>query len=854
MNSNLLNEYSLNSLISQYGPQLASDLTHFYSNERHVDYKMGKVPRFTKFIESKLDLDNDWITFYFLTQATPKGGDTDKNTPPDKQLSMEPKFSVNSADGGRMERNPSQLYEIKLRFLNVSTCFTGESGEKVRKSRAKPKPLELKQTPIQNVEKPEYTPEVEKPEATLKNQPKSQGIAKDSGLVKPEPIKPSPKQPEPKEQKPIENLPNEEEEENPPTFHTMEARKTQAEIKDWIMNADFQLDSDSPSFYWQGFAYKLSQVNASINKVGIPDNQWNQKHGNYLLDKHLLELIVNFKFYLPQITSSLSNQWRKANTQRKESIQEQNERTQEIWMSFAKGSVRIFKMDKKDNKYFSPRMVATWKGDQIVKVDKQKQLIPIVDVKGLVNIALGNIKDQEEKITLKDSIYKACQIVIAVYSDTDFTGINKAEVITAQDPNSADVRLEVPSGEVIYANRKALMKEDISTARSLPVMWEKDKYGDGFRFNIGDEKFSAWFETESGNLQNTLMDYDEKNDEFEYEFNHDFSWKQREYAYKLLDEINDVGFSFGNDAEELDSNTTGLTGKGNVGTVFKTVIDNLIAYTERSDVPIISFQANSDSKSRPTLYTRLAKALIGKTHNYVLEIAVNKYFNLYQFFCIRKDIYSRLFDAKLSEANDAEETPKENNKKFVCTIGNFTSLTGEHANLMKKVIATANNMNADPIAFILPYNSSDVDLVSLKTKAGLIKSICPEIKICMDYDSVDNLHSAMVWAYNKGYKEAYIIVGSDQVEKCNELMEYYNDKNSTSGKFSFSKFVVSSYGKDNPDESKEAVKSRNSVIDNDLPTFIQNNTAFKGSNGNSYTLTKKLFDVLRNETSGSIGV
>jgi hypothetical protein len=66
---------------------------------------------------------------------------------------------------------------------------------------------------------------------------------------------------------------------------------------------------DDPSLYWQGFAYNLSQLDASLYKVTIPPKHWNKIHGGeHFLSKHMTALIMNIDFFLNNMTSKVSKQ------------------------------------------------------------------------------------------------------------------------------------------------------------------------------------------------------------------------------------------------------------------------------------------------------------------------------------------------------------------------------------------------------------------------------------------------------------------------------------------------------------------------------------------------------------------
>jgi hypothetical protein len=93
------------SLINFSKKTIASPTTVKYSTERRAI--MGQAPRTTKLIQSKVDYQNDWVDFFFLTEATEKYGKDHEytDTQPEHQFAL--------------ERNPSALYELQLRFFGI---------------------------------------------------------------------------------------------------------------------------------------------------------------------------------------------------------------------------------------------------------------------------------------------------------------------------------------------------------------------------------------------------------------------------------------------------------------------------------------------------------------------------------------------------------------------------------------------------------------------------------------------------------------------------------------------------------------------------------------------------------------
>ena len=106
MDQKKLDEFSLAKLAKRKEFKLASPTTRHFSTERRGI--MGDAPKSTKLISSKFDKNKDYVTFYFLTEATEKYGPNHqyKDTNPSMMFAL--------------ERDPSATYEIWIRFFRVS--------------------------------------------------------------------------------------------------------------------------------------------------------------------------------------------------------------------------------------------------------------------------------------------------------------------------------------------------------------------------------------------------------------------------------------------------------------------------------------------------------------------------------------------------------------------------------------------------------------------------------------------------------------------------------------------------------------------------------------------------------------
>ena len=84
-------------------------------------------------------------------------------------------------------------------------------------------------------------------------------------------------------------------------------------IKDILKVADIKIFDDTPAYLYQGFAYALTQLDASIFPENRKPKRWDKIHGDgqNFLDKHLSQLFDQINFFIPQMGSSLTNLLRK---------------------------------------------------------------------------------------------------------------------------------------------------------------------------------------------------------------------------------------------------------------------------------------------------------------------------------------------------------------------------------------------------------------------------------------------------------------------------------------------------------------------------------------------------------------
>lgn len=89
---------------------------------------------------------------------------------------------------------------------------------------------------------------------------------------------------------------------------------TMKDLKLILDSAYVQLFSNDPSFNWQGFAYWLTQLDASIYPQSIKPQRWDKVHGDgeAFLTKHFAQLFKQLPFFFNQMASSLTGTLQKA--------------------------------------------------------------------------------------------------------------------------------------------------------------------------------------------------------------------------------------------------------------------------------------------------------------------------------------------------------------------------------------------------------------------------------------------------------------------------------------------------------------------------------------------------------------
>lgn len=826
-----LKEYSLLDLSQRNDLDLASDTTRKFSIERRGI--MGDSPKSTKLISSKIDYEKDYITYYFLTEATEK-------------YSVDHVYKDVRPDMGfALERDPSATYEIWMRFYGVSKLTALRGGVKEALGDENP---DLNQGIAQQAygEQPEpIDPNLEAPEAL--NQPLNNTQQVEPALG---PQEINQDQPAEQQSEPVLKA-----------SHTPEQIPTKLDLKSvkaFLWTCDqMQLWSNSPSFHWQGFNFHLSQVNASIFPTNIPDTKWRNIHGDVAaLDKHLLDLMVHIRFFLNQMASSLLN---KIRTQRESAIMSTidlniplkeealleyapNHQDMEIWINFQKGVAKVYRLSLAENKYFEPKDIVDFTKKQVMSEDNDALL-------RLAFQAIGSSPHTQEVLT--PALSKAVETIKAIYTNPQkYKGINKDTPISTQNPNGVDVRIKVyedpkqgkKAGEVVFANKTKLMQEkffnpDIVEKYASKLSWSENPYtGDSFKFKAGEGTYSGLFYADSGTLETILLARDSQANKFKYIFNIDISDKLRIDTAKVSSEIKEYDFTFTDENESIKMN-----GAGNVGEVFKCVLTGAITFVKKENPEILVFFADNDSISRAHWYYRLSKEVLEyEKGSYVMLQANNIYGGSTYFFLIRKDIYNKLFQTEMIHEAIT-------NEKAVCTIGTYSPITSDHLTLLKKVYESAKKEQATPITFLVDNKDHTNTEFARQNISLVIRKEFPEMKVVSD-ENVNDIGQAMMWAYNSHYTEIFILVAADQYAEIDAFMKEHNGRKDNEYYFKFENYKVVSSGLPNPDMSTRAQKARNDILNNKLSDYM------KTTGIPEYDNAKQIFNIMRHSLSNAIGV
>jgi hypothetical protein len=373
------------------------------------------------------------------------------------------------------------------------------------------------------------------------------------------------------------------------------------------------------------------------------------------------------------------------------------------------------------------------------------------------------------------------------------------------------------------------------------ITWDTSgEYEDIFSFEVAGSKFIGEIVYDSDFFQQTLMSFNAEKDEFNFSFEEPLDWKKRKFIHDIVSSHKEISISFYNASSENFGYS--ITGGGHVGDIFSTVCSAITTFLNknRNKVDIITIEANRDSKSRAIFYLRLVDVFLPLFPEYTKMVVTAKDINY--IFIIKKSLYEKFFPEKITEA-----TQTALKTELICTFGTFCPPTREHINLLGKMVKVAEERNSSNIVFIKTDPSFQKNEISSNQKANVLVNLVPNLNVCIN-EGIETFYDAMLWAYNRSYKDIVVLVGSDQQIEFEAILADYNGKKTDKGFFNFENFNVVSYGKNNPDKSQGSLKGKQAIESDDIEAFVD------AVQLPSLKNAKELFAILRYELQANIGL
>jgi hypothetical protein len=898
-----LDELSLTQFSELPDYNQASELTRHYSLERRG--LMGNAPETTKLINIKVEKDKNYVTFYFLTEATEKyGPDYDyKDADPQKHF--------------QLERDPSKLYEIQLRFYNYdkllkqpqltqvvakqwlwSTDFAIWSnspsfhwqgfnynlsvlGAAIHPTDIAPHTwnkyhgnalidkhlfdlfihikffinqmssslLNATRVGKRSHKKININPPAGKPPV---------GYGSNDPLTVPEaPLKQTTVQPEPE----------------PTEDQTIQASEpTVTNVNPLKPNVEPPVESNELK----------SEPNIESNtKLNDNDNdddllpEPTMENKDTILKSKILELNSKFMNILNEI--------------------EPQHYLDEIWVDFDNSNVSLYLSSTLEHKYEEPSEIINWTREQVRDMD-------IDDMTRLIFRSINAGPKRKQDYT--PAISKACLVIKKLYAySQDYKGIFNPTQFDFRNPDSVCLRIRVYpvaahnnikanyAGQIVYVNKQRLktakVVESLNLDKSLKLQWDSNALGSSFKFISNNKEYKIYTDFNSDFAADSIMDYDQNKDIFKYNFNVDLDWKARKHIYDIFSKCHNINIEF-----DFDINITSEI-------IYNTITKGIVQFMNspnNQNIDLISFECNLKSSGMASLCNKISEYLIQIfDYNYILVLGTSKLGNKAIFILVSDNVYSDTFgsftieESKLhtmifKEAdnniknnnlnqskeqqinNDSKENhnkpddkpntkldnnkpdkPERPDKKIVCALSIFNPPTSQHKILLQKVLASASKLHANNLVYIQLDEGYNKDIISSQQKAYIIKSLVKGINVEIR-NPVHSLYEVLIDLYNRDYTKVYLLSGSDQIKKYQEIIDNNNGIKTDLGYFKFKECVVASYGFINPDKSNEAIKARNAVANNNYHDFEISTNISDTIN------TVQIFKLLRYEFSQSVGI
>lgn len=181
-------------------------------------------------------------------------------------------------------------------------------------------------------------------------------------------------------------------------------------------------------------------------------------------------------------------------------------------------------------------------------------------------------------------------------------------------------------------------------------------------------------------------------------------------------------------------------------------------------------------------------------------------------------------------------------KSIVLTFGRFQPPTTGHEKLIKKVVDVARKNNADHLIFPSRSNDPKKNPLSPKDKVRIMRQLFKFANIADEPDAKTPFH-AMKMLSDRGYKNVFLVVGSDRVKELDKQIRPYIKHSDPKKSFEFDTFQVVSAGERDPDATDvtgmSGSKMRALAAEGDFDSFLL------GVPGQQKRTAKSLYDALR---------
>lgn len=629
------------------------------------------------------------------------------------------------------------------------------------------------------------------------------------------------------------------------------------EIRAFLWNTNVKVYSNDPSFNWQGFNYKLSQLGSALfptniapthKKVG-PDGRtrmgWADVHPETaIFNKHMIEIFNSLSFYLNQLVTVLYNAIRAK---------------QPEGPGFKEP--KPFEPTKKTVKV---EPTSTGLTPEPVSPEEPLQPGESVETFNAPEVKPEPVELQQAKAQINPEVQTQPQIDIKQKAQQAMaTGTNPpiGNPVNPVNPNNTYPGNDDQNPETYDAN-------DI---KEHTTMWNKTIFG--YQIKLGETVVDI--KTKVGRLPEKILDIDTKDFSYIYETTNS-KWKANERLFlnEKLQEKQEAVIDIGSNIseEKITSLNTEIldfvrecrypliTFTGNLSETVKSRAIKIISETVKLAFPeykslmlnskldngfIVSLYNeaeepedvnNSEPENNESLDQDSEPNLDspGNSQEPSIDDSPGPEGN-------DKDASA---NTPIDTENDNEEEKRPQGRLGCCVVGFFEVITQEHIKLFNKLKEIAGAKKMIPLVILLS-DPSKHDSYSLAQRKQVIERLSG-LDVIYDDDN-NSFTDALVWLYGNDFTDVAVLSGNDEIEDRTGIIREYNGQEGVDGHFDFNDIRIVSYGEDNPDISKDATQAMNAVMNNDIKSFM------RVIDIPQVNMMKKMFYILKYEIEKFVG-